>query len=236
MVKLATARECRAYSLGSGGGEASRNRRWEYVNAGVYVFAAVLLVGGFLAQLWPWAVSQKIGLAVAIVGLLAVVGVNAHDLLAHLAGVDYNLGLVGLDTQFALVELTAPAVQLVGAVITLVALIFFEIQVWTLDYPCTSYIFIPYRQQRCTCLSSSPTQSPASCSRLEPTTHHPQSQSRSLPCARPSLLPASEITTASARLLLGFLHRVELEARTKGWLRSDLGGAIPFRSVDELVA
>jgi hypothetical protein len=82
-------------------------------------------------------VSQKIGLVVAIIGLLAVVGVNAHDLLAHLAGVDFNLGLVGLDTQFALVELAAPAVQLVGAVITLVALIFFEIQVWTLDYPCT---------------------------------------------------------------------------------------------------
>jgi hypothetical protein len=166
MVKLATARECRAYSLGSGGGEASRNRRWEYVNAGVYVFAAVLLVGGFLAQLWPWAVSQKIGLAVAIVGLLAVVGVNAHDLLAHLAGVDYNLGLVGLDTQFALVELAAPAVQLVGAVITLVALIFFEIQVWTLDYPCTSYIFIPYRQQRCTCPD------PVPCLVLEARAHH----------------------------------------------------------------
>ncbi|XP_047076865.1 uncharacterized protein LOC124687056 [Lolium rigidum] len=128
MVKLATARECRAYSLGSGGGEASRNRRWEYVNAGVYVFAAVLLVGGFLAQLWPWAVSQKTGLALAIIGLLGVVGVNAHDLLAHVAGVDYNLGLAGLDSQFVLVELAAPAVHLVGAVLTLVALIFFEIQ------------------------------------------------------------------------------------------------------------
>uniref|UniRef100_A0ACD5ZMA8 Uncharacterized protein n=1 Tax=Avena sativa TaxID=4498 RepID=A0ACD5ZMA8_AVESA len=128
MVKLATARECRAYSLGSGGGEASRNRRWEYINAGVYVFAALLLVGGFLAQLWPWAVSRKSGLAVAVVGVLGLVGVNAHDLLAHVAGIDYNLGLVGLDSQLALVELAAPAVQLVGAVLTLVALIFFEIQ------------------------------------------------------------------------------------------------------------
>jgi len=128
MVKLATARECRAYSLGSGGGEASRNRRWEYINAGVYVFAALLLVGGLLAQLWPWAVSRKSGLAVAVVGVLGLVGVNAHDLLAHVAGIDYNLGLVGLDSQLALVELAAPAVQLVGAVLTLVALIFFEIQ------------------------------------------------------------------------------------------------------------
>jgi hypothetical protein len=142
MVKLATARECRAYSLGSGGGEASRNRRWEYVNAGVYVFAAVLLVGGFLAQLWPWAVSQKTGLALAIIGLLGVVGVNAHDLLAHVAGVDYNLGLAGLDSQFVLVELAAPAVHLVGAVLTLVALIFFEIQVWTSRHLNSSCQFI----------------------------------------------------------------------------------------------
>lgn len=131
MVKLATARDCRAYSLGAIGGETSRNRRWEYINAGVYVFAAVLLVAGFLAQLWPWAVSTKAGLAVAVVGLLGVLGVNAHDLLAHVAGVDYNLGLAGLDTQFVLVELAAPAVQLAGAALTLVALILFEIQVWT---------------------------------------------------------------------------------------------------------
>ncbi|XP_037417588.1 uncharacterized protein LOC119281049 [Triticum dicoccoides] len=128
MVKLATARDCRAYSLGATGGETSRNRRWEYINAGVYVFAAVLLLAGFLAQLWSWAVSTKAGLAVAVVGLLGVLAVNAHDLLAHVAGVDYNLGLAGLDTQFVLVELAAPAVQLAGAALTLVALILFEIQ------------------------------------------------------------------------------------------------------------
>lgn len=129
MVKLATARECRAYSLGAGGGQTQQaNRRWEHINAGVYVFAAFLLVCGFLAQLWPWALSRKSGLALAVVGLLGVLGVNAHDLLAHVAGVDYNLGLAGLDTQFALVELAAPAVQLAGAALTLVALVFFEIQ------------------------------------------------------------------------------------------------------------
>src|SRR3954468_9663876 len=104
MVKLATARDCRAYSLGSAGGEAPRNRRWEYVNAGVYVFAAVLLAIGFLVQLWPWAVSRRAGLTVAVVGLLGVLGANAHDLLAHVAGVDYNLGLAALDTQLVLVE------------------------------------------------------------------------------------------------------------------------------------
>ncbi|XP_062221198.1 uncharacterized protein LOC133920610 [Phragmites australis] len=127
MVKLATARECRAYSLGAGAGTASRNR-WEYINAGVYVFAAVLLVGGFVGQLSPWAGSNRPGLAVAALGLVGVLAVNAHDLLAHVAGVDYRLGLAGLDRQLALVELAVPAVQIVGTVLTLVAVIFFEIQ------------------------------------------------------------------------------------------------------------
>lgn len=130
MVKLATARECRAYGLGSGAGSGALDRRWEYINAGVYVFAASLLVGGLLGQLSPWAVSRKSGLAVAALGLAGVLAVNAHDLLAHVAGVDYRLGLAGLDSQLALVELAAPAVQIAGTVLTFVALIFFEIQVW----------------------------------------------------------------------------------------------------------
>jgi len=132
MVKLATARECRAYSLGAGAGSgtASRNR-WEYINAGVYIFVAVLLVGGFLAQLPPWGGwSSRPGLVVTAIGLAGVLAVNAHDLLAHVAGVDYRLGMVaGLDAQLALVELAVPAVQIVGTVLMLVAVIFFEIQV-----------------------------------------------------------------------------------------------------------
>ncbi|WVZ76993.1 hypothetical protein U9M48_024898 [Paspalum notatum var. saurae] len=130
MVKLATARECRAYSLGAGA-TASRNR-WEYINAGVYVFAAVLLVGGFLAQLPAWGGgtgSSAAGLVVTAVGLAAVLAVNAHDLLAHVAGVDYRLGMAaGLDSQLALVELAVPVVQILGTVLMLVAVIFFEIQ------------------------------------------------------------------------------------------------------------
>ena len=140
MVKLATVRECRAYSLGGGSGAASRNR-WEYINAGVYVFAAVLLVAGFLAQLLllaPWIgraglVAIAIGLAVLVaiaIGLAAVLAVNAHDLLAHAAGVDYRLGAAAaLDAQLALVELAVPAVQIAGTLLMLLAVVFFEIQV-----------------------------------------------------------------------------------------------------------
>ena len=130
MVKLATVRECRAYSLGGGSGAASRNR-WEYINAGVYVFAAVLLVAGFLAQLLllaPW--IGRAGLVAIAIGLAAVLAVNAHDLLAHAAGVDYRLGAAAaLDAQLALVELAVPAVQIAGTLLMLLAVVFFEIQV-----------------------------------------------------------------------------------------------------------
>ena len=130
MVKLATVRECRAYSLGGGSGAASRNR-WEYINAGVYVFAAVLLVAGFLAQLLllaPW--IGRTGLVAIAIGLAAVLAVNTHDLLAHVAGVDYRLGTAAaLDAQLVLVELAVPAVQIAGTLLMLLAVVFFEIQV-----------------------------------------------------------------------------------------------------------
>uniref|UniRef100_A0A0D9VEF3 Uncharacterized protein n=1 Tax=Leersia perrieri TaxID=77586 RepID=A0A0D9VEF3_9ORYZ len=128
MVKLATARECRAYSLSTNGRSAARGR-WEYINAGAYVFAALLLVVGLAGHLSAWAATSRAGLAVAAAGLVVLVAVNAHDLLAHAAGVDYSLALAaGLDSQFALVELAVPAVHVAGAVLTLVALIFFEIE------------------------------------------------------------------------------------------------------------
>nr|ACG24974.1 hypothetical protein [Zea mays]ACG26942.1 hypothetical protein [Zea mays] len=137
MVKLATARECRAYSLGAGAGSGTGLRnRWEYINAGVYIFAAVLLVGGFLAQLLPWGGPSSPGLVVAAIGLAGLLAVNTHDLLAHAAGVDYRLGMVvGLDAQMGLVELGVPAVQIVGTALMLVAVVFFVIQVRCLLLP-----------------------------------------------------------------------------------------------------
>jgi uncharacterized membrane protein YhaH (DUF805 family) len=133
MVKLATARECRAYNLGAGGGSGTSSRnRWEYINAGVYVFSAVLLVGAFLGQLLAttWGGSSRTALVAAAVGLAGVLAVNVHDLLAHVAGVDYRLGIAaGLDSQLALVEIAVPAVQIAGTALMLVAVVFFEIQV-----------------------------------------------------------------------------------------------------------
>lgn len=140
MVKLATARECRAYGLG-GGGRAARGR-WEYINAGAYVFAAVLLAGGFGWHLSAWSATTRSGLAAAALGLLLLLAVNAHDLLAHAAGVDYSLALAaGLDSQFALVEVAVPAVHFAGTVLTLIALIFFEIQV-SINYFTSPLLFI----------------------------------------------------------------------------------------------
>lgn len=106
MVKLATAREARLY------GPALAARRWEYINAGTYVFAALLLV---LAAALSMSVSAaRPGLAVGAVALAAVAAVNAHDLAAHLAGVDCRVGLARYDAQLGLVEFLVPAVHAAG--------------------------------------------------------------------------------------------------------------------------
>lgn len=123
MVKLATAREIRTY-----GPRPGRNR-WEYINAGLYVLAAVLLVGGFSAQLSHNQLHDKSGLALVLIALLLVAAVNAHDLAAHLAGFDCRFELFELDPQLALVEFAVPVVYVVGTVLTFVAALFFEIQV-----------------------------------------------------------------------------------------------------------
>ncbi|KAJ0989323.1 hypothetical protein J5N97_007679 [Dioscorea zingiberensis] len=120
MVKLATARECRAYSL-----RRSRNR-WEYINAALYIFAAVLLIGGSAAQFS--APDAKSGLFVLLIGIAVIALVNVHDLVAHMAGIDYCLSLAGLDVQLALVEFAVPLVHLLGSVLVFVAIILFLIQ------------------------------------------------------------------------------------------------------------
>ncbi|XP_062181184.1 uncharacterized protein LOC133885479 [Phragmites australis] len=112
MVKLATAREARMY------GPALAVRRWEYINAGLYVFAALLLVAG-LAALSAGGAARA-GLAVAAVALAVVAAVNAHDLAAHLAGVDWRVGLARYDVQLGLVELLVPALHAAGCVLGVV--------------------------------------------------------------------------------------------------------------------
>ncbi|CAD6332674.1 unnamed protein product [Miscanthus lutarioriparius] len=123
MVKLATAREARLY------GPALAARRWEYINAGVYVFAALLLVlaAGVLAAALSVsstasASAARAGLAVAAVALAAAAAVNAHDLAAHLAGVDCHVGLARYDAQLGLVEFLVPVVHAAGCALAVVGL------------------------------------------------------------------------------------------------------------------
>ncbi|KAF6140900.1 hypothetical protein GIB67_042313 [Kingdonia uniflora] len=120
MVKLASAREIRLY-----GTRLSRNRL-EYINAGLYVFATILLLGGFIAQFSDY--SAKSGLVVLVISLGLIIFVNLHDLFAHLVGIDYRLSLMGFDTQLALVEFAVPVVYTLGSVLMFLAILFFFIQ------------------------------------------------------------------------------------------------------------
>ncbi|KAG1335177.1 putative Transcription factor SPEECHLESS [Cocos nucifera] len=122
MVKLATARESRTY-----GPRPGRNR-WEYINAALYLFAAILLVGGFLAQLSPTRLSAKSGLAVVLIGLVLITLVNTHDLVAHMAGIDYCFALMEFDIQLALVEFAVPLSNILGSILTFIGVLFFLIQ------------------------------------------------------------------------------------------------------------
>ena len=128
MVKLATARDARLY------GPALSVRRWEYINAGAYVFATLLLsaaLGVLCASSSDGGGSggRAAGLGVAAVALVIVAAVNAHDLGAHLAGVDCRVGLVRYDPQLGLVELLVPALNAAGCVLAVVGVAFLLAQV-----------------------------------------------------------------------------------------------------------
>ncbi|WOK95742.1 hypothetical protein Cni_G04449 [Canna indica] len=122
MVKLASARESRLY-----GPHPVRNR-WEYINAGIHVFAAALLFAGFSAQL-PGRGDNVAGLVLILVASTLFAVVNAHDLVAHMAGIDYSLSLVAYDLQLAFVELAVPFLQMLGSILTFTAILFVLIQV-----------------------------------------------------------------------------------------------------------
>ncbi|KAI3749084.1 hypothetical protein L6452_12653 [Arctium lappa] len=119
MVKLATARESRMYG-------SRRNReRSEYTNAGLYVFSTIVLLCGFVAQ---FSREAKSGLVVLLVGLGLIIVVNIHDLLAHLAGIDYRMRLMELDTQLLLVEVAVPVVQAIGGLLFFIAILLLVLQ------------------------------------------------------------------------------------------------------------
>ncbi|CAL9099874.1 unnamed protein product [Musa acuminata var. zebrina] len=124
MVKLASARESRTYGPGS----RRARTRWEYINAGLYLFATALLVGGFATQISSVSsAGAKSGLVAVLVALALLLAVNAHDLVAHLAAVDYCLSLVEFDVQLALVEFAVPLMNTVGVILTFVGNLFFLI-------------------------------------------------------------------------------------------------------------
>ncbi|CAH2068853.1 unnamed protein product [Thlaspi arvense] len=119
MVKLASAREVRMY-----GPRPARNRA-EYINAGLYIFATIVLVCGFAAQ---FSMNPKSGLVLLLISSAIIIAVNMHDLVAHLAGIDYRLSLMGFDTQLALVEFSAPLVQALGTLLFFLGILFLFLQ------------------------------------------------------------------------------------------------------------
>ncbi|KAK6936718.1 hypothetical protein RJ641_033748 [Dillenia turbinata] len=115
MVKLATARDSRQYGPRQG-----RNRA-EYVNAGLYIFATIVLMGGFVSQLSR---EAKSGLVLLLIASTIIAFVNIHDLFAHLAGIDFRLPLMELDTQLALVEFAVPILQAAGSALFFIGILF----------------------------------------------------------------------------------------------------------------
>lgn len=122
MVKLASARESRMY-----GPRLSRNRL-EYINAGLYVFATIVLLSGFAAQ---FSREPRSGLVLLLIALTLIAFLNIHDLIAHLSGIDYRLNVLEFDTQFAAVEFAVPVVQTFGTVLFFLGILFLFLQVAT---------------------------------------------------------------------------------------------------------
>ncbi|KAK7311462.1 hypothetical protein RJT34_09617 [Clitoria ternatea] len=119
MVKLASARDFRTYGPGL------TKNRYEYLNAGLYLLASIVLVVGFVAQLSS---EARWGLALIIPAYAAILLVNLHDLLAHLAGIDFRLPLMAFDPQLAFVEFAVPLVQIPGTLLGFIGLLFLFIQ------------------------------------------------------------------------------------------------------------
>ncbi|KAJ6764830.1 hypothetical protein OIU74_023661 [Salix koriyanagi] len=92
---------------------------------GLYLLATIVLIGGFVAELSK---ETKPGLALLLIALLLIAVVNLHDLVAHLAGIDYRFPLMGYDTQFALVEFAVPVIQALGALLSFLGILFILIQ------------------------------------------------------------------------------------------------------------
>ncbi|KAL2613850.1 hypothetical protein R1flu_025542 [Riccia fluitans] len=115
MVKLASVRTTRLY------GPPNNKDIWEDVNAFGYLVAVLLTTAG-TALLLP-GYNPTAGLWLILVGLVCIFAANVHDLYAQLAGFDFRLPLVTLDPQLALIEIAAPLVQCIGAIIYFIGVV-----------------------------------------------------------------------------------------------------------------
>jgi len=121
MVKLASARDFRTYGPGL------TKNRLEYINAGLYLIASILLLSGLTAQLSS---QPRLGLLLIIAALAFILLVNLHDLFAHLAGIDFQLHLMTFDLQLAFVEFAVPLLQMLGTLLAFLGVLFLFIQVY----------------------------------------------------------------------------------------------------------
>jgi hypothetical protein len=119
----------------------ARNRL-EYINAGLYLFATLVLLGGFVAQ---FSNEPKSGLVLLLIALALIILVNVHDLVAHLAGIDCRLQLMELDLQLALVEFAVPVVQTLGSILFFLGILFLFIQVRSVFNESSFFFFFVHR-------------------------------------------------------------------------------------------
>lgn len=100
--------------------------RAEYMNAGLYLFATVVLLCGFAAELSS---EPRSGLVILLIALGLIFIVNVHDLIAHLAAIDFRFSMMEFDIQLALVEFAVPLVQALGSLLLFLGIFFLFIQV-----------------------------------------------------------------------------------------------------------
>ncbi|XP_020576835.1 uncharacterized protein LOC110022304 [Phalaenopsis equestris] len=118
MAKLSTTR-----NFGTYGPPTTRNN-CEYINAGIYIAATVLLLAGFVVQLFPAGIDGRSGLTIIIIGLILIATVNAHDLIAHLISIDFSFPLIEFDPRLAFVEVSVPLWHIIGDALTAAAILF----------------------------------------------------------------------------------------------------------------
>nr|GMD57258.1 General transcription factor IIF subunit 1 [Ipomoea batatas] len=71
---------------------------------------------------------QLSGLVLLLIAFALIAVVNFHDLLAHLAGLDFRLSLFAYDTQLAVVEFAAPLLHILGCLCSFLGILFLFIQ------------------------------------------------------------------------------------------------------------